>query len=63
MNEKIGLDKFCDKLAKINLEFTDFILEDWEFNETEGNIKLEGLTENDWMKIYLEFINKHNFKK
>ena len=60
MNEKIGLDKFCDILAKLNLEFTDFILEDWEQNETEGNIKLEGLTKKDWIKIYIKFLEGYN---
>ena len=44
MKEKIGLDKFCDYLSKINMDFIDFILEDWE-SEEEGNVKLNGLTE------------------
>ena len=35
MEKKIGLDKFCDLLSKINMDFTDFILEDWE-SEEEG---------------------------
>ena len=56
MEKKIGLDKFCDLLSKINMDFTDFILEDWESKE-EGNIKLEGLSENEWMKLYLQFLN------
>jgi len=56
MEKKIGLDKFCDLLSKINMDFTDFILEDWE-SEEEGNVKLEGLSENEWMKLYLQFLN------
>ena len=39
MQEKIGLDKFCDLLSKINADFTDYILEDWESVEV-GNVKL-----------------------
>ena len=45
---KIGLDKFCDLLSKINMDFTDFVLEDWEAEE-DGNVKLDGLTEKEWM--------------
>ena len=52
---KIGLDKFCDLLSKINVDFTDFILEDWEAEE-EGNVKLDGLTEKEWMNLYLNFL-------
>ena len=54
---KIGLDKFCDLLSKINVVFTDFILEDWEAEE-EGNVKLDGLTEKEWMNLYLNFLEK-----
>ena len=57
MEEKIGLDKFCDILAKLNMEFTDFILEDWE-SEEEGNVKLDGLTKDEWMSLYLQFVEK-----
>ena len=54
---KIGLDKFCDLLSKINMDFTDYILEDWEAEET-GNIKLDGLTEEEWMDLYIKFLEK-----
>ena len=57
MNEKIGLDKFCDFLVKMNMDFTDFILEDWE-SEEEGNVKLNGLTKEEWMHLYLQFLKK-----
>lgn len=57
MKEKIGLDKFCDYLAKTNMDFTDYILEDWESKE-EGNVKLTGLTEVEWMNLYLNFLDK-----
>ena len=57
MKKKIGLDKFCDLLSKINMDFTDFILEDWESVE-EGNVKLNGLTEKQWMNLYLQFLEK-----
>ena len=50
MNNKIALDKFCDILAKINSDFTDYILEDWE-SEEKGNTKLEGLTEKEWLDL------------
>ena len=56
---KIGLDKFCDLLSKINMDFTDYILEDWEAEET-GNIKLDGLTEEEWMDLYIKFLEKKN---
>ena len=62
MKEKIGLDKFCDYLSKINMDFTDFILEDWE-SEEEGNVKLNGLTEEEWMDLYLKFLKKKFNKK
>jgi hypothetical protein len=52
---KIGLDKFCDLLSKINMDFTDFVLEDWEAEE-DGNVKLDGLTEKEWMILYLKFL-------
>ncbi len=54
--EKIGLDKFCDFLSKVNLDFTDYILEEWESEEQNTNIKLDGLTKDEWMHIYLEFL-------
>ena len=57
MKEKIGLDKFCNYLSKLNMDFTDFILEDWESKE-EGNVKLTGLTEVEWMDLYLNFLEK-----
>ena len=57
MKEKIGLDKFCDYLAKINMDFIDYILEDWE-SEEEGNVKLTGLTQSEWMNLYLNFLEK-----
>ena len=56
-NKKIGLDKFCDLLTKINMDFTDFILEDWESRE-EGNVKLNCLTEKEWMNLYISFLGK-----
>ncbi len=59
MEKKIGLDKFCDLLSRINMDFTDFILEDWESQE-EGNVKLEGLSEKEWMNLYIQFLNKRN---
>ena len=54
MGEKIGLDKFCDLLSKINADFTDYILEDWE-SEEEGNVKLNALSEKEWMTLYKKF--------
>ena len=57
MDNKISLDKFCDILVKINLDFTDYILEDWESKES-GNTKLEGLTEKEWLNLYINYINK-----
>ena len=59
MGEKIGLDKFCDLLSKINADFTDYILEDWESQE-EGNVKLNGLSEKEWMT---KTIPIRNFRK
>ena len=57
MKEKIGLDKFCDYLTKMNMDFTDFILEDWE-SEEDGNVKLNGLTNEEWINLHLLFIKK-----
>ena len=57
MENKNGLDKFCDYLSKINMDFTDFILEDWESVE-EGNVKLNGLTQKQWMNLYVQFLEK-----
>tara|TARA_B100000035_G_C20981756_1_gene545788 strand:+ start:423 stop:605 length:183 start_codon:yes stop_codon:yes gene_type:complete len=59
---KIGLDKFCDQLSKINMDFTDYILEDWEAEET-GNIKLDGLTQEEWMNLYIKFLEKRKLNK
>ena len=59
---KIGLDKFCDLLTKINMDFTDYILEDWE-EEEEGNVKLDGLTKEEWMNLYLKFLEKNKISK
>ena len=59
---KIGLDKFCDLLSKINMDFTDYILEDWEAEEI-GNVKLDGLTEEEWMNLYIKFLEKRKFNK
>ena len=56
---KIGLDKFCEILVKINMDFTDFILEDWESEETDGNIKLNGLTEQDWIRLYMDYLRQY----
>ena len=62
MKEKIGLAKFCDYLSRLNTDFTDFILEDWESQE-QGNVKLNGLTEEEWIKIYFNFIKKKIIKR
>ena len=59
---KIGLDKFCDLLTKINMDFTDYILEDWE-EEEEGNVKLDGLTKEEWMNLYLKFLERNKISK
>ena len=59
---KIGLDKFCDLLSKINMDFTDYILEDWE-EEEQGNIKLDGLTKEEWMNLYLKFLERNKINK
>ena len=53
MKEKIGLAKFCDYLSRLNKDFTDFILEDWESQE-QGNVKLNGLTRDEWLRLYIE---------
>ena len=55
MNEKINLDKFCEFLNKTNMDFTDWILEEWESIE-EGNTKLEGMTKDQWISLYLQFL-------
>ena len=60
--KKIGLDKFCNYLSKLNLDFTDFILEDWESQE-QGNVKLNGLTEEEWLNLYLYFLKKKDYQK
>ena len=62
MKKKIGLDKFCNYLSKLNLDFTDFILEDWESQE-QGNVKLNGLTEEEWLRLYFNFIKKKIIKR
>ena len=62
MKEKIGLAKFCDYLSKLNMDFTDFILEDWESQE-QGNVKLNGLTEEEWLNLYLYFLKKKIIKR
>ena len=62
MKKKIGLDKFCNYLSKLNLDFTDFILEDWESQE-QGNVKLNGLTEEEWLNLYLYFLKKNIIKR
>ena len=43
--------------CKNKYDFTDYILEDWESKE-EGNVKLTGLTEVEWMNLYLNFLDK-----
>lgn len=58
MDKKISLDQFCDILSKFSMEFTDFILEDWESTE-KGNTKLEGMTIEEWKKLYIKFISKN----
>ena len=55
MTDRISLDKFCDILSKMNMDFTDFVLEDWESIE-DGNTKLDGMTEKEWLELYLKFI-------
>ena len=62
MKKKIGLDKFCNYLSKLNLDFTDFILEDWESQE-QGNVKLNGLTEEEWLNLYLYLLKKKIIKR
>ena len=42
----------------MNMDFmSDFILEDWE-SEEDGNVKLNGLTNEEWINLYLLFIKK-----
>ena len=60
MTDRISLDKFCYILSKMNMDFTDFVLEDWESIE-DGNTKLDGMTEKEWLELYLKFI-KGDFK-
>ena len=60
MTDRISLDKFCDILSKMNMDFTYFVLEDWESIE-DGNTKLDGMTEKEWLELYLKFI-KGDFK-
>ena len=55
--KKNWIRQICDSLTKISMDFTDFILEDWE-SEEEGNVKLNGLTEKEWMVLYLKFLEK-----
>ena len=42
------------------MEFTDFILEDWESIE-DGNTKLDGMTEKEWLDLYIKFL-RENYK-
>ena len=44
------------------MDFTDFILEDWESQE-QGNVKLNGLTEEEWIRLYFNFIKKKIIKR
>ena len=60
MKNRISLDKFCDILSKTNMEFTDFILEEWESIE-DGNTKLNGMTEKEWLDLYIKFLTE-NYK-
>ena len=53
MSKKISLDEFLNYLSKTNLEFVDWILEDFESKE-QGNAKLNGLTKEQWLQLYLE---------
>ena len=62
MKEKIGSDKFCNYLSKLNMDFTDSILEDWESRE-QGNVKLNGFTEEEWMNLYFYFLKKKLLKE
>lgn len=39
------------------MEFTDYILEDWEATES-GNTKLEGMTKQEWLNLYKKFLEK-----
>ena len=57
MRNKISLDSFLDYLVKVNMEFTDYILEDWEATES-GNTKLEGMTKQEWLNLYKKFLEK-----
>ena len=42
------------------MEFTDFILEEWESIE-DGNTKLNGMTEKEWLDLYIKFLTE-NYK-
>ena len=53
MSEKISLDEFLSFLNKTNLEFVDWILEDFESKEKD-NVKLNGLTKDEWIKLYID---------
>ena len=53
MSEKISLDEFLNFLNKTNLEFVDWILEEFESKE-EGNVKLNGLTRDEWLRLYID---------
>ena len=53
MSEKISLDEFLNFLNKTNLEFVDWILEDFESKE-KWNVKLNGLTRDEWLRLYIE---------
>ena len=44
------------------MDFTDYILEDWE-EEEQGNIKLDGLTKEEWMNLYLKFLERNKINK
>ena len=37
------------------MDFTDWILEEWESIE-EGNTKIEGMTKSQWVNLYLQFL-------
>ena len=51
------LIKASADITIVSVDFTDYILEDWESKE-EGNIKLNGLTQVEWMGLYLNFLDK-----
>ena len=37
------------------MDFTDYVLEDLE-SEEEGNTKLDGLTEKEWINLYISYL-------